>query len=61
MRKSLFNSFWSAFQKDVGPNVKTVVGEFGENIKTPFTGNFEQKGKQYRTIDFKKKAAFSVP
>lgn len=57
----LFNSFWSAFQKDVAPNVKTVVGEFGENLKTPFTGKFEREGKQYRTIDFKKKAAFSVP
>ena len=57
----LFNSFWSAFQKDVDPNVKTVVGEFGENLKTPFTGKFEREGKQYRTIDFKKKAAFSIP
>ena len=57
----LFNSFWSAFQKDVDPNVKKVVGEFGENLKTPFNGKFEREGKQYRTIDFRKKAAFSVP
>ena len=55
-----FNSFWSAFQKDVDPNVKAKVGEFGENLKTSFNGIFEREGKKYRTIDYKKRAAFSV-
>lgn len=57
----MFNSFWSAFQKNIDPNVKKIVGEFGENLKTPFNGKFERQGKQYRTIDFIKKTAFSVP
>ena len=63
-----FNSFWSASMKNIDPNVKAVVGEFGENLKTPFTDKFEQfkdkfhqEGNQYRTIDFKKRAAFTVP
>lgn len=57
----LFNSFWSAFHKDVAPNVKLKVGEFGENLKTSYNGIFENKGKKYRTINYRKKAAFSFP
>lgn len=56
----LFNSFWSAFQKDVDPNVKLKVGEFGENIHTPYNSTYTNRGKIYRTIKYNKQAAFSV-
>jgi hypothetical protein len=56
----LFNSFWSAFQKDVDPNVKLKVGEFGENINTPYDSTYTNRGKIYKTIKYKKQKAFSV-
>ena len=56
----LFNSFWSAFQKDVDPNVKLKVGEFGENIHTPYDSTYMNRGKIYRTIKYNKQAAFSM-
>lgn len=56
----LFNSFWSAFQKDVDPNVKLKVGEFGENIHTPYDSTYTNRGKIYRTIKYNKRAAFSI-
>lgn len=59
--KIFFSSFWSAFHKDIDPTVKSKVGEFGENLQTPYNGIFEKKGKKYRTIDYREKAAFSVP
>ena len=56
----LFNSFWSAFQQDVDPNVKLKVGEFGENINTPYDGTYKNRGKIYRTIKYNKQAALYV-
>lgn len=56
----LFNSFWSAFQKDVDPNVKLKVGEFGENINTPYDSTYTNRGNIYRTIKYNKQAAFSI-
>lgn len=56
----LFSSFWSAFQKDVDPNVKLKVGEFGENIHTPYDSTYTNRGKIYRTIKYNKQRAFSI-
>lgn len=52
----LFNSSW----RDLDPNVKARVGEFGENIKTSYNGIYINSGKMYRIIEYEKKAAFSM-
>lgn len=57
----LFNSYWSTLNKDTDPNIKAMVGEFGENLRTNYADIYERERKQYRMINFKKEAAFMVP
>lgn len=57
----LFNSFWSSRLGTREPQIVSVIGEYGENIKTPYISTFYDgnSGKKYRMIQFKK-VAFSI-
>lgn len=50
-----WNSLWlSQGHKD--PQVQSIVGEYGENIKTPYVTTRIHSGKKYRSINYKKTA-----
>jgi len=52
--------FNSASTINAGPNVKKKIGAFGKNLKTPHIITWDNEGKTYRLIEYKKRAAFFV-
>lgn len=55
-----FNCFWLT-GKDISPTIKSLIGVDGENLRTPYIGSDDRSGRKYKTIEYKKKAAFKVP
>lgn len=53
----MFNSFWLTYD-DASPAIRSLIGEYGENLQTPYRGTDDRFGKTYRTIEYNKTAAF---
>lgn len=49
-----FNSFWISRPATREPSLQALIGEFGENLQTPYIHTYENDGKKYRMIEFDK-------
>ena len=45
-----FNSFWISRPATREPSLQALIGEFGENLQTPYIHTYENDGKKYRII-----------